>query len=269
MPDLSDVEAAMARIVTTVLYPNGLSEASVIGAVCRVYRGWPSPTTLNTDLANGTVNVTVAPDSDVGNTTTRFALEWAVPGEPPTLVADAEDTSVTLSGIGGAGQSIGVLVDSATYIYRVQDGDTPAIVAAVLAAMIRSTRPAHLQGASISVPGAYRVIARVVRDGRGFKEVRRQQRDLRVISWCPSPELRDRVSTLVDHAFAARDFLEFPDEITARLTYRGTSVYDQAQNSQLFRRDLIYTVEYPTILEDQIPAMLFGDLALNTARFIA
>lgn len=269
MPDLSDVETVIARILTTVLYPHGLSEDPVIGAVCRVYRGWPSSATLNTDLANGTVNVTVVPDSDVGNTSTRFALEWAVPGDPPTLIADSTDTNVILSGAGGAGQTIGLLIDTATYIYRVQDGDTPAIVAAVLAAMIRSTRPAHLQGASISVPGAYRLVARVARDGRGFKEVRRQQRDLRVIAWCPSPELRDRIATLIDHAFAAREFLEFPDEVTARVTYRGTSVYDQAQNSQLFRRDLIYTVEYPTVLEDQVPAMLFGDLALNTARFIA
>src|SRR5437868_5530279 len=61
MADLSDVESGIVREVIGALYPNGPSQASAVGAACRVYRGWPSPATLNSDLAGGIVNVTIVP----------------------------------------------------------------------------------------------------------------------------------------------------------------------------------------------------------------
>jgi hypothetical protein len=42
-------------------------------------------------------------------------------------------------------------------------------------------------------------------------------------------------------------------------------VFDQSQNAKLYRRDLNYNVEYPTIVSSAKPAMLFGDLVLNSA----
>jgi len=269
MPDLADVEAEFVRLIVTTLYPNGTDEASILGVPSRVYRGWPSPSGLNSDLLNGVVNVTVAPDTDLGATTTRFTLEWAAPREAPTLTAVTEGPTVSIAGRATADHTIGALVDDTTYVYRVRDGDTPATIAANVAAMIRSIRPVHLSGTTFTVPGAARLLARVVTMGTMLREVRRQRRDLRIIAWCSSPEARDRSVSAIDHALARLTFLTLADDVKVRVSYKGTSVYDQAQNSQLYRRDLIYTAEYPTILSDQLPAMLFGDLALNAARFTA
>jgi hypothetical protein len=52
-----------------------------------------------------------------------------------------------------------------------------------------------------------------------------------------------------------------------KLTYAGTRVFDQSQDALLYRRDLLYQVEYPTIINASQPAMLFGDLLLNAANF--
>ena len=76
MADISDVEQAMASAATSILYPAGSSQSSIIGVLCRVYRGWPNPATLNTDLAAGMVNVTIITDNDSGRTTTRYLPEW-------------------------------------------------------------------------------------------------------------------------------------------------------------------------------------------------
>jgi hypothetical protein len=46
-------------------------------------------------------------------------------------------------------------------------------------------------------------------------------------------------------------------------------VFDEAQTAQLYRRDLIYTAEYPTIARETLPAMLFGDLVLNASAYTA
>ena len=46
-------------------------------------------------------------------------------------------------------------------------------------------------------------------------------------------------------------------------------MFDQSQDALLYRRDLLYQIEYPTIISTLQPAMLFGDLLLNAADFTA
>lgn len=269
MPDLSDIEARMVDTIVAALYPQGTDQESLLGVPCRVYRGWPMPTSLNGDLATGIVNITVAPDIDTGRTTTRFSLDWAVHHASQALYATVHETTVSLSGEPSVDQSVGILVDGLTHIYRVREGDSIAVIAANLAAMIRSGRAVHLMGSTLSIPGAVQLVARVATGGTAFREARRQERDLRVMAWCPGPEARDQAASAIDSAFAATSFLITSGDIHSRITYKGTSVYDQAQNSQLYRRDLVYTVEYPTILSDDLPAMLFGDLGFNMNRVTA
>ncbi len=176
---------------------------------------------------------------------------------------------VSISGRPAVGQSVGVLVDGHAHIYQVRDFDTIGGIAANLAAMIRSNRVVHLSGNDLIIPGAVQLVARAVTNGKTFTEARRQERELRSVVWCPGPDLRDWIAGSIDHAFAGMPFLTTGDNVQARITYKGTSIYDQAQNSQLYRRDLIYTVEYPTILTDDVPAMLFGDLGYNILRLSA
>jgi len=269
MADLADVEDALSQLVVSTLYPAGTDNESILGVFCRAYRGWPSPAALNVDLQAGIVNISVAPDSDMGRTTTRFKLSWHADRGPSTLIMEVVERTVVIGGLPTVGEVAGVLVDGESYVYAVRDGDTPDVVAAVLAAMVRSTQVVLLTGATLSIPSAVTVIARSVRFGNGFEEVRRQERDIRIISWCPTPSLRDTATAAIDQAVVRHDFLTLPDTTKARILYKGTSVYDQAQNSLLYRRDLIYTVEYPTTIVEVLPAMLFGHLSLNAAEFVA
>jgi hypothetical protein len=147
--------------------------------------------------------------------------------------------------------------------------DSVDTVAAALAAAIRQERSALSVGPVITVPDARSILARVVMSGTMHSEIRRQERDIRVIFWCPNPTLRDLVSREVDLGLAQHPFLELPDGSSARITYKGTVVFDQAQNAQLYRRDLIMTADYPTVLVETQPPMLFGALELNAMDVIA
>ena len=68
---------------------------------------------------------------------------------------------------------------------------------------------------------------------------------------------------MVDIALAGLNFVELPDTSRGRIDYKNTAIFDQSQSAILYRRDLIYTVEYPTIVSASMPAMVFGDLLLN------
>ena len=71
------------------------------------------------------------------------------------------------------------------------------------------------------------------------------------------------MASIVDTALAAMTFIDLPDTSVGRISYRNTAVFDQSQSAILYRRDLVYSVEYPTILSASLPSMLFGAMGLN------
>jgi hypothetical protein len=54
--------------------------------------------------------------------------------------------------------------------------------------------------------------------------------------------------------------LTLADGTGGRVRYRSTSSFDEAQDAQLYRRDLIYDVDYATTVYQAVPNLLFGDL---------
>ena len=269
MADLSDVEVALASSVTQTLYPNGTSGLSAVGVDCRIYRGWPLPAALNNDLKNGIVNVTVFPGTDPGRLTTRYVDGQQRAEEAPGLSFLLSGNTVTFGGSAGVGQIAGLLADKQTYVYRTQVGDTPALVAANLATLARADYIVTLSGTSITIPTAGNLKARVIADSMWREEVRRQSRLFHITCWCPSAQTRDKIATTIDQAFAGMTFISLPDATFGRISYEGTTVTDRAEDVLLYRRDLMFLVEYATIVVIKQPEMLFGDLSLNSEIVVA
>ena len=263
MADISDVEDAIANIITDILYPEGSSQASIVGALCRVYRGWPNAGTLNGDLSAGVVNVTVMSDNESGRTTTRYLPEWQTDTVVPGIVASSSGQTITISGSPALGDVAGVLVDGSAFAYRIQEGDTTFSVASNLALTIQTSHQALAQGFTIVVPGAGSIMARAVTDQATSFESRRQEKDVRIVCWCAAPPIRDTVGAAIDAAMNRLSFLVLADNTCARIVYRSTASYDQAQNSLLYRRDIVYSIEYATILQSRLPSMIFGASAIN------
>jgi len=269
MADQSDVEISIASLAAAALYPDGPNGLSVPGPPCRVYRGWPNPAALDADLAQGRINVTIFAGNAAPRPTTRFSEEWLSATSVPTLQVSVSNTSVSFTGSAEPGQLVGVRVDGQPYIYRTQANDTPALVAATIAAQVRVIRIVHLQGSSFDIPGANNLLARIVVDCSAIQEIRRQRLVIRVTCWCPSPATRDTTATAIDTAFAMAPFISLADSSQARLTFTGGAILDQSENASLYRRDLHYDVEYATTLAQTQPAMLFGALGLNASHITA
>ncbi len=272
MADESDVENALVALASAALYPSGTNSPSVPGPDCRIYRGWPSSAALDADLTAGRINVTVFPAAGHARTTTRYTQNRCGSPTQPTLTASVSGTSVTFGGSAVLGQVVGILVggqSGESYAYRIQPGDSPALVAANLATLVRANAIVQLSGSTLIIPGTGDLIARVVADGSAQQEIRRQEQIFRVTCWCPTPMSRDAAAIAIDLALAQSVFITLSDGSMGKLTYTGTTAFDQSQDALLYRRDLLYQVEYPTIISTSPPAMLFGDLLLNAANFTA
>ena len=263
MADQSDVETALVSAITTILYPNGTAAAGLLPQTVKIYRGWPNTALLRTDLAANTLNVSVFPIAGTGRNTTRWA-DGLVPASrvPATLTVSVSGTSATFAGTAAAGQLAGLRVDSLAVVHRTVTGDTPERVAATLGQLIRSQRIALVNGATVAVPGVVRLQGRVTADQPVLCWTRSQLQQFRVSCWCPDPTSRDTVAAAIDNALSAVSFIALGDGSSGRLRYAGTTEFDQSQDAALYRRDLIYSVDYLTTVSELLPSMTFGNTTL-------
>ena len=262
MPNQVDAENALALLAASALYPSGLTAPSAITATVRIFRGWPNAAALDADLAAGRVNVTIFPVPGATRVTTRYPLAPVANPATPTLTVSVAGNTATFSGTALPGQLAGLLVEGQPYVYRTATGDTPDLVAAILAAAITINHPAICSGSSVFTPGSV-PIARTVADATATTELRRQVQTFRLTAWCPTPDLRDATCAALDPVFAATPFLTLADGSAARLTFISTTTFDQSEDASLYRRDLLYAVEFPTTLVAIQPSMLFGTVGIG------
>lgn len=274
MADLSDVEEAMVATIAGALglgnsYLDGaLSVYAHAGVKCRVFRGWPESGALDADLAAGIADISVFPVPRGTRNMTRHLFKWR-PGPPvtPTLTAVVSGNTVTFDGICSVGQVTGVAFgpsggSSQAYSYRLTTSDTPITVASELASRIPG---ASASWNVLTVPTNYDLVARVGADQPMWLETRRQEQQIWVIGWCPSPAARDAVMSAIDAGFAnmqdqyGRYSNQFamPDGSNAVFRYVNTSTDDAPQQASLWRRDLRYRIEYPTTVVQMQPVALW------------
>lgn len=260
MADQSDVEDALARVIATALYPLGTDEASAIGRTCRIFRGWPNAGALDADLAAGHVNITVFPEAGQQRNTTRWSDEWLMDTPVvPTLSLVVQGAAALVLGTGGPGMLVGLQADTLSVVVRTQTGDTPELVAAQLAAKLRALgRVAMANGTTVQVPGAGFLLGRVVADQGAMRESKRQSQAFRITVWCPDAASRDAAGGLIDRALSGIVFLSLPDGTGGRLRYASSQLFDQSVNARLYRRDLVYAVDYATTLHETLPSMVFS-----------
>ena len=105
-------------------------------------------------------------------------------------------------------------------------------------------------------------MGRVVADQTTLQWTRAQLQRFRITCWCPDSTSRDSVAAAIDAALSSIAFLQFSDGSSGRLRYVGTTEFDQSQDAALYRRDLVYSVDYLTTTSEVVPSMIFGDTTL-------
>ncbi len=271
MADISDVEKAIAAVVTASLYPNGTSEASAIEAPCKVMRGWPVPKQLDEDLAAGILTVSVFPMAGMERNTTRLTTDTRVLDTPePTITATVSGQAITFNGSIEAAQNVGVTLGdwqpaNKTYVYSATTNDTLTTVAAGLAALLVADGIAATSvGPVLSLPSTAIGSAIVGVFGTAWQEFKRQERGVMVSLWCPNPEMRDLAAPIIDIALVQNEHLLLGDGSGARMVYQRTMISDERQTVEIYRRDLIYMVEYGTNVITSVPQIISTKAIVTT-----
>lgn len=96
-----------------------------------------------------------------------------------------------------------------------------------------------------------------------WTEEKRQERQIQITCWCPTPALRDALVGPLDLALCLNSFIATTDQSAVRFRYARTAESDEGEKVQIFRRDLFYTAEYPTALITTVPETTSIDISTS------
>lgn len=260
MADVSDICDVLVGIVGGLLYPAGTSQPVAIAGIsnARVNVGWPVPDQLDTDLANkvGTTpapicNVSVWPLPAERNTTRYLQVSTPVVMNTPTLTLTAAGQTVTVAGTippANNPHNAVIFVNGLPYVYAVQPTDSLTSIATALATLIAVKVPGTSSaGPVITLPTIARLgPVRIGVTGTSVVEVARQEKQFQVSIWADSPANRTAIGKLLDPALQAMTFISLPDFTGGRIRSVGSREFDSMQKQAIYRRDLIFTVEFAT-----------------------
>ena len=269
MADLSDVEGALVSALLAATVAGGGASLLLGGVPVRIYRGTPEVSALTQDAADSLVDVAVFPLPDATRNTTRWGYLATTSAVSAGLSVVTSGQTAMFAGTAVDGELAGVLVDNQAYVYQCQAGDSAALVASALGQDVRTAQVAWVQGSSVTVPGATSFAARTAGVATVVEECARQEQDFRVSVFAPSPATRDGVCSAIGSALSMIAFLTLADGTSGRIRYQKTASFDGDQVASIYRRDLIYQIEYSTTAARLTPQMLFGDVVYNgTAIYV-
>jgi hypothetical protein len=82
--------------------------------------------------------------------------------------------------------------------------------------------------------------------GTGVREIRRQTRTFQITVWANCFASRDPLAAAIDAALAATTRMVLPDGSQAIIGYVNSLQNDDPQKAGIYRRDLMYSVNYAT-----------------------
>ncbi len=244
MPDVSEVRSVLVANCAATVYPNGKSAPSIAGVNVKIYPGWPVPNVLQADVRAGGAHVSVF-SSPTERKIPNFLGRpyYTLTAGSPTITATVSGRTVTFGGVVSVPQNIYLLVNGQGYHHPVQSTDTLTSIATVFANQIAGSASA---GAVITLPPSHSIVARVGGVGTSARELKHQEKEFIITVWSPTPALRDTLSSAIDASLAINSSLNFADESINKILYSRTLETDQLEKYQLYRRDIVYSVEYAT-----------------------
>ena len=253
MADIDDVSNAIASLVSTAVYPNGISQPSISGAQVRIFPGWPLPAQLDADMAAGVSNVSIFPMA--GATATPFQiLDEFYTIVPPVhgMTVSVAGTAVTLTGTPGSTEFCAVVLDN-KYAFSRTGVTSAAILSALLADIQVNYPSSSITSSTLTIVGAAYVVARVGSQGTLGRVVHRQRQGIMVTVWAPTPATRTVLASAVSVSLSANVRVPLPDTSQMILVYNRTNVIDTWEALTVYRRDMIIDSEYATI--EQFPGV--------------
>jgi hypothetical protein len=262
MADISDITAYLAATAAGAVYPNGSSNPSVAGIDVRIFEGWPIADQIDNDLTgfmlnaagvkvarpNGVcANVSVFPMLGAGKPVYQILDETYVIRAPQvtTTVAVAGQV-ITVTGTLAAKEFLTVVLDDAVVLSR-GGANVAAMLTQLAADAVAAGYAATATATTLTIPFKYEMTVRQGGEGILGKVIHRQSQSVMITVWAPTQATRAALAKAIDVAVKKNIRVTMPDTSQAIVVFSRTNVIDDDQAKGLYRRDLIFDVDYATV----------------------
>jgi hypothetical protein len=279
LADISDLTAYLKATAITAVYPNGTSQPSVAAIDCVIEEGWPEPAQLDLDIqglektAAGTTiprpggvcaHISVFPPPGTGVQVYQILNKTYViaPAAITSTVEVAGDV-VTVTGPLAAGEFLTLVLDNAV-ICSQTGANVAAMLAALAAQAVAAGYAATATATTLTVPFKFEMTVR--QGGKAIlgKVTHRQRQAVMVTVWAPTPETRTTLAKAIDGLIKQANKITVPaDGSQALVIYSRTTVLDLQESVGIYRRDLVYEVEYATV--EQFPGFTITSTTVSIA----
>lgn len=282
MADISDVTTYLSNATLAAVYPNGTSQPSVAAMDVRIFEGWPLPDQLDRDMAgtmlSGNPPIVVprpnGPASEVSifpmlgmNVSPYQILDDTLVIIPPVFgltVVSVVNGVITVSGTPAAGEYLTVITDR-TFAYSHTGASATAILAALAADFSANYTGVAATATTLTIPGTFAFVVRQGGTGTLAKVTHRQKQSVMITVWSPNHRARSLLAAAIDVALKQKIVATMSDTSQAVICYNRTNVIDDQQMQTVYRRDLIYDVEYATLF--QFPGFVITTFNTSVANY--
>lgn len=289
MATLDDLSASIITVLSGILFPGTNYMPGAIGNIvapwqghqgaasltlpAKLYRGSPTVAWENAEITAGRTGLSVSNVPGMNRNSTRFAVHYSkVSSQVPTLAVAWDATSVTFGGICAAGQVVGITANKVCYAYRTATTDSPASVAAALAAQIPGATAA---GAVLT--GSAITSVKVVCDQIGLLHTGQQKQMIQIAAMVPNVSgvggglARAAVVRAVSGLKSMqRDngtitkFIGMPDGSSAEVLFVKENADDTPRNQNVWRQWFYFLCEYDETIPVFQPVMITTSVLMRT-----
>ena len=261
MATIADIENTLCALLVPVIYPNGVLMPSITGSNILLTPGRPVSGVLDSQLSANASMVTVFPLHGSDKDVTKFSSKiWQqVSVNVGTLFGNISENVIIITGTVTVPQGILVTIDKVNYPYTVLISDTLDTICTNVAALIPG---ATASGNTITLNNGFSIASvHIIQQGQVARESKRQQKLFYVSVFSPNPTHRGIIGDAIETYLGDIERFYFADTTSAVIWYKTVNEYDSYQKQIVYQRDLVWNIEYPTMIYEN--ATTIGDVELN------
>lgn len=250
MTTIPIIEEYLCKVISSVIYPAGTSQASV-GCDVRISRGWPQTSTLEAMVMSDTPSAWIAVNHRHGFTQdrTRFQRRWKAQSDQVDLgIIFHNDKAKSLLYILGNVLNdgvCGVIIDNISYPVVVSKGNSNLDVASAIYDAVSTAGFVQINcsGSVLSV------VAPHVIDGRGeayrtvSREILRTSEGYSVSIFAPSIQARDAIEEVVMNTISGQSVFFIENDTVGPAIFVSRELEDKGANANLYGLTLTWTIE--------------------------
>lgn len=279
MADLSDITAYLTTQAALAVYPNGTTNPSVAGMDVHVFEGWPNAAQLDLDVRGLQITAPGQPPTPRPNGKCADVSIYPMAGAtiepyqiqdetyvivPPVygMTASVSGTVITITGQPNAGEYLSIIADR-QHTYSATGPDTPSILSTLQQSISNDYAGVTNTDTTLTIPFHFALTVRIGAVGTLGKATHRQRHGIMITTWAPDHTSRSIIAGAIDNFLKRTITAIMPDTSMARFVYSRTTQTDEQQVAVIYRRDLVFDVDYATVWE--FPGYVITDFTVNFA----